>query len=127
MTNPKYIPAKRISQFLLFVSALGFFVYYGVQNWNEVRAVARQIDPGLIFIAMVFVTLSLFCKALMNLGMLRELLHTPLDNLTFSRRIASAGLTEVLTAPASPWQNAYAGTAVACTMNTTGRPLRMSL
>ncbi len=82
MTNPKYTLAKRISQFLLFVSALGFFVYYGVQNWNEVRAVAGQIDPGLIFTAMVFVTLSLFCKALMNLSMLRELLHTPLDNLT---------------------------------------------
>lgn len=26
----------------------------------------------------------------------------------FSRKVASAGLTEVLTAPASPWQNAYA-------------------
>ncbi|WP_405236981.1 integrase core domain-containing protein [Lentisalinibacter orientalis] len=26
----------------------------------------------------------------------------------FSRQVASAGLTEVLTAPASPWQNAYA-------------------
>ena len=26
----------------------------------------------------------------------------------FSRRVGSAGLTEVLTAPASPWQNAYA-------------------
>lgn len=27
---------------------------------------------------------------------------------SFSRKVASAGLTEVLTAPASPWQNAYA-------------------
>ena len=27
---------------------------------------------------------------------------------SFCRKVASAGLTEILTAPASPWQNAYA-------------------
>jgi transposase InsO family protein len=29
-------------------------------------------------------------------------------NASFNRKVASAGLTEVLTTPASPWQNAYA-------------------
>lgn len=82
MTNPKYLPAKRISRFLLFASAIVFFVYYSVRNWNEVRAVTDLFSPGLIFLALIFVTASLFCKALMNLTMLRELLHTPLDNLT---------------------------------------------
>lgn len=74
------MPAKKVTRFLLFVSALGFFVYYGAQNWIEVRTVLGQFDPILIFVAIIFVTASLFCKALLNLQLLRELLHTPLNN-----------------------------------------------
>lgn len=33
--------------------------------------------------------------------------------MSFSRKVASAGLTELLTAPASPWQNAYAERVIA--------------
>lgn len=73
---------KRISQIVLFAAAIGFFVYYGVRNWHEVRAVLADFDAGLIVLAVLLVTASLLCKALMNLSLLRELLHTPLDNAT---------------------------------------------
>ena len=74
--------ANRILPFVLFALALAFFAYIGATNWDEIPAVITQIDALHIIIAMVFVTASLFCKALMNLSMLRELLSSPADNLT---------------------------------------------
>lgn len=82
MTKPEKTPAKRISQLILFLAALAFFTYYGFRNWNEVTAVIGEFDAGLLFAAALFVTASLFCKALMNLYLIRALLHTPLDGLT---------------------------------------------
>lgn len=73
---------KRVSQIILFAAALGFFIYYGVKNWNEVGQVIADFDGGLVVLAVLLITASLFCKALMNLSLLRELLHTPLDNAT---------------------------------------------
>lgn len=73
---------KQVSQIVLFALALGFFVYYGVRNWGEVGAVIADFDAGFVVLAVLLITASLLCKALMNLGLLRELLHTPLDNAT---------------------------------------------
>jgi len=82
MTNRKFMPTAKATQVILLTLALGLFVYYGVLNWSEVRSVIEQFDPLLIIIALVFATASLFCKVLVNIQLLKQLLHTPLDNLT---------------------------------------------
>lgn len=96
---------KRVIRLVLFVSAIGFFTYYGVQNWNEVQAVLAMFDPIFLFAAMVFVIASLYCKALMNQVMLCELVHTPLDRLSLVHSYTQSQIVKYI--PGRIWGIAF--------------------
>ena len=95
----------RFTQFLLFVIALGFFAYYGSQNWDEVRGVIGQFDLILVLLAMIFVTASLFCKALLNQQLLRRLLHTTLDNVSLIHSYTQSQIVKYI--PGKIWGVMY--------------------
>lgn len=92
---------KRIVRFVVFATAFGFLLYYGQRHWQDVADVIGEFRPLLIISALLFVTASLFCKALMNLTLLRELLHTPMDSVALLHSYTQSQIVKYL--PGKIW------------------------
>jgi hypothetical protein len=86
----------KAARFTLFTAALGFLVYYLRRNWADVAGVLKEFDPILVIGAAVLVTASLFCKALLNLYLLKTLMHTPLADSTLLHSYAESQIVKYL-------------------------------
>lgn len=86
----------KVIRIVLFTVALGFLVYYGQRNWAEIADVLNEFSPLLVIVALVLVTSSLFCKALLNLQLLKTLLHTPLADSTLLHSYAESQIVKYL-------------------------------
>lgn len=71
---------NRIVRIAVIGCASGFLLYYGIRNWADVEFALDQINPWLLGLAVPFVLASLFCKALVNVSLLKELLHANLSD-----------------------------------------------